>query len=72
MVTLLMIWYLNKRTILSIPNMKNLHFGDYLRSGNCLPLIYAIISEASMFPSIVLLGFDVFSSTEFKFKAFFP
>ncbi|ESR38551.1 hypothetical protein CICLE_v10027539mg, partial [Citrus x clementina] len=39
MVTLLMIWYLNKRTILSIPNMKNLHFGDYLRSGNCLPLI---------------------------------
>ncbi|KAK9227890.1 hypothetical protein WN944_020834 [Citrus x changshan-huyou] len=36
MVTLLMIWYLNKRTILSIPNMKNLHFGDYLRSGGYL------------------------------------
>lgn len=34
-VTLLMIWYLNKRTIISFPNMKNLHFGDYLRSGDC-------------------------------------
>lgn len=36
MVTVLMIWYLNKRTILSVPNMKNLHFGDYLRSGGYL------------------------------------
>lgn len=36
LVTLLMIWYLNKRTILSVPSMKNLHFGDYLRSGGYL------------------------------------
>ncbi|KAL5752364.1 hypothetical protein ACOSP7_022550 [Xanthoceras sorbifolium] len=35
-VTFLMIWYLNKRTILSLPNMKNLHFGNYLRSGGFL------------------------------------
>ncbi|TXG59888.1 hypothetical protein EZV62_014461 [Acer yangbiense] len=35
-VTFLMIWYLNKRTVLSLPSMKNLHFGNYLRSGGFL------------------------------------
>lgn len=34
-VAFLMIWYLNKRTVLLVPNIKNLHFGDYLKSGNC-------------------------------------
>lgn len=32
-VTFLMIWYLNKRTVLSLPSVKTLHFGGYLRSG---------------------------------------
>ncbi|XP_027079399.1 protein DETOXIFICATION 45, chloroplastic isoform X2 [Coffea arabica] len=32
-VTILMLWHLNKRTILQFCNMKNLQFGDYLRSG---------------------------------------
>ncbi|KAK3014052.1 hypothetical protein RJ639_008046 [Escallonia herrerae] len=35
-VTFLMIWYLNKRTVLLVPNMENLHFGGYLRSGGFL------------------------------------
>ncbi|RVW22448.1 Protein detoxification 45, chloroplastic [Vitis vinifera] len=35
-VTFLMIWYLNKRTVLRIPNLKNLHLGGYLRSGGFL------------------------------------
>ncbi|KAK4844089.1 hypothetical protein QYF36_016316 [Acer negundo] len=35
-VTFLMIWHLNKRTVLSLPSMKNLHFGNYLRSGGFL------------------------------------
>uniref|UniRef100_A0A5B6YJ64 Protein DETOXIFICATION n=1 Tax=Davidia involucrata TaxID=16924 RepID=A0A5B6YJ64_DAVIN len=35
-VTFLMIWYLNKRTVVSLPNMKDLHFGGYLRSGGFL------------------------------------
>jgi len=28
-----MIWYLNKRTVLSVPSAKSLHFGGYLKSG---------------------------------------
>ncbi|KAB1207069.1 MATE efflux family protein 3, chloroplastic [Morella rubra] len=35
-VTFLMIWYLNKRTVLSLPSVKTLHFGGYLRSGGFL------------------------------------
>ncbi|XP_027361840.1 protein DETOXIFICATION 45, chloroplastic-like [Abrus precatorius] len=35
-VTILMIWSLNKKTILSIPNIKSLHFGGYLSSGGFL------------------------------------
>ncbi|KAF8011385.1 hypothetical protein BT93_J1865 [Corymbia citriodora subsp. variegata] len=35
-VAFLMIWHLNKRTVLSIPNAHNLHFGDYLKSGGFL------------------------------------
>ncbi|KAL6346105.1 hypothetical protein AAG906_025385 [Vitis piasezkii] len=35
-ITFLMIWYLNKRTVLRIPNLKNLHLGGYLRSGGFL------------------------------------
>lgn len=33
LVTLLMIWNLNKRTALLLPDMKSLHFGEYLKSG---------------------------------------
>ncbi|KAJ0040854.1 hypothetical protein Pint_28633 [Pistacia integerrima] len=35
-VAFLMIWYLNKRTVLLVPNMKCLQFGDYLKSGGLL------------------------------------
>ncbi|KAL6345355.1 hypothetical protein AAG906_015838 [Vitis piasezkii] len=35
-VTFSMIWYLNKRTVIRIPNLKNLHLGGYLRSGGFL------------------------------------
>ncbi|XP_030955244.1 protein DETOXIFICATION 45, chloroplastic-like [Quercus lobata] len=35
-VTILMIWYLNKRTVLSVPSAKSLHFGGYLKSGGFL------------------------------------
>ncbi|XP_044484434.1 protein DETOXIFICATION 45, chloroplastic-like [Mangifera indica] len=35
-VAFLMIWYLNKRTVLLVPNMKILHFADYLKSGGFL------------------------------------
>ncbi|PSS36583.1 Protein DETOXIFICATION 45 like [Actinidia chinensis var. chinensis] len=35
-VTILMIWYLNKRTVLLIPEVKDLDFGGYLRSGGFL------------------------------------
>ncbi|CAK9148587.1 unnamed protein product [Ilex paraguariensis] len=35
-VTFLMIWYLNKKTVLWQPNLKCLHFGGYLRSGGFL------------------------------------
>ncbi|KAF5448646.1 hypothetical protein F2P56_029156 [Juglans regia] len=35
-VTFLMIWFLNKRTVLSLPSMRSLHFGGYLRSGGFL------------------------------------
>ena len=31
-VTILMIWYLNKSTVLSVPSVKSLHFGGYLKS----------------------------------------
>ncbi|XP_027078067.1 protein DETOXIFICATION 45, chloroplastic-like [Coffea arabica] len=35
-VTLLMLWHLNKRTALLLPSLKSLHFGDYLKSGGFL------------------------------------
>lgn len=35
-VAFLMIWHLNKRTVLSLPNAHNLHFGGYLKSGGFL------------------------------------
>lgn len=35
-VTLMMLWHLNKRTALLLPSLKSLHFGDYLRSGGFL------------------------------------
>ncbi|KAF7136378.1 hypothetical protein RHSIM_Rhsim08G0028700 [Rhododendron simsii] len=35
-VTILMIWYLNKRTVLLLPNIKDLDFGGYIRSGGFL------------------------------------
>ncbi|XP_041012978.1 protein DETOXIFICATION 45, chloroplastic-like isoform X2 [Juglans microcarpa x Juglans regia] len=35
-VTFFMIWFLNKRTVLSLPSMRSLHFGGYLRSGGFL------------------------------------
>ncbi|XP_043711252.1 protein DETOXIFICATION 45, chloroplastic isoform X2 [Telopea speciosissima] len=35
-VTILMIWNLNKRAVLLPPKMKNLHFGVYLKSGGFL------------------------------------
>ncbi|KAJ8764250.1 hypothetical protein K2173_005990 [Erythroxylum novogranatense] len=35
-VTFMMIWHLNKRTVLSLPNIRNMHFGCYLRSGGFL------------------------------------
>ncbi|XP_022018634.1 protein DETOXIFICATION 45, chloroplastic isoform X1 [Helianthus annuus] len=35
-VTFAMIWYLNKKTVLKLPEMKDLHFGGYLKSGGFL------------------------------------
>ncbi|XP_062177307.1 protein DETOXIFICATION 45, chloroplastic-like [Alnus glutinosa] len=35
-VAFLMIWYLNKKTVLSFPSMETLHFGGYLKSGGFL------------------------------------
>lgn len=35
-VAFLMIWYLNKRTILSLPNIQSMDFGGYLSSGGFL------------------------------------
>lgn len=35
-VTFAMIWHLNKKTILKLPRMKDLHFGGYLKSGGFL------------------------------------
>lgn len=35
-VTILMIWHLNKKTVLILPDMKDLEFGGYLRSGGFL------------------------------------
>uniref|UniRef100_A0A2P2JZJ7 Protein DETOXIFICATION n=2 Tax=Rhizophora mucronata TaxID=61149 RepID=A0A2P2JZJ7_RHIMU len=35
-VTFMMIWHLNKRTVLSLPNLKNMQFGGYLKSGGFL------------------------------------
>ncbi|KAL8200343.1 hypothetical protein R6Q57_011682 [Mikania cordata] len=35
-VTFAMIWYLNKKTVLKLPKMKDLHFGGYLKSGGFL------------------------------------
>ncbi|XP_058180612.1 protein DETOXIFICATION 45, chloroplastic isoform X3 [Rhododendron vialii] len=35
-VTILMIWHLNKRTVLLLPNIKDLDFGGYIRSGGFL------------------------------------
>lgn len=35
-VTILMIWSLSKKTILSIPDIRSLRFGGYLRSGRYL------------------------------------
>ncbi|XP_002521693.3 protein DETOXIFICATION 45, chloroplastic isoform X2 [Ricinus communis] len=35
-VSFLMIWYLNKRTVLSLPSVEGLDFGGYLRSGGFL------------------------------------
>ncbi|CDP01814.1 unnamed protein product [Coffea canephora] len=35
-VTVLMLWHLNKRTALLLPSLKSLHFGDYLKSGGFL------------------------------------
>ncbi|KAM7260858.1 hypothetical protein ACFE04_026333 [Oxalis oulophora] len=41
-VTFLMIWFLNKKTILSIPNLENLHFGNYLKSGQCFSILSSL------------------------------
>ncbi|KAI3502787.1 hypothetical protein L1887_31104 [Cichorium endivia] len=35
-VTIAMIWYLNKKTVLKVPKMEDLHFGGYLKSGGFL------------------------------------
>ncbi|CAH9105889.1 unnamed protein product [Cuscuta europaea] len=35
-VAILMLWHLNKKTVLLLPSMKNLHFGGYLKSGGFL------------------------------------
>ncbi|XP_071702734.1 protein DETOXIFICATION 45, chloroplastic-like [Rutidosis leptorrhynchoides] len=35
-VTFAMIWHLNKKTVLKIPKMEDLHFGGYLKSGGFL------------------------------------
>ncbi|KAH7852131.1 hypothetical protein Vadar_020971 [Vaccinium darrowii] len=35
-VTILMIWHLNKKTVLLLPDMKDLEFGGYLKSGGFL------------------------------------
>lgn len=35
-VTIAMIWYLNKKTVLKLPKMEDLHFGGYLKSGGFL------------------------------------
>ncbi|XP_031107615.1 protein DETOXIFICATION 45, chloroplastic-like isoform X1 [Ipomoea triloba] len=35
-VAILMLWYLNKKTVLLLPSMKNMDFGAYLKSGGFL------------------------------------
>ncbi|XP_055803995.1 protein DETOXIFICATION 45, chloroplastic-like [Solanum dulcamara] len=35
-VAILMLWKLNKKTVLLLPNVRNLHFGGYLKSGGFL------------------------------------
>ncbi|KDP43739.1 hypothetical protein JCGZ_22366 [Jatropha curcas] len=35
-ISFLMIWHLNKRTVLLLPSVKGLHFGGYLKSGGFL------------------------------------
>lgn len=35
-VAILMLWHLNKKTVLLLPSNKNLHFGGYLKSGGFL------------------------------------
>lgn len=35
-VTVLMMWHLSKKTTLQLPKLKNLQFGGYLKSGDCL------------------------------------
>ncbi|XP_024974643.1 protein DETOXIFICATION 45, chloroplastic-like [Cynara cardunculus var. scolymus] len=35
-VTFAMMWHLNKKTVLKLPKMKDLHFGGYLKSGGFL------------------------------------
>lgn len=49
-VTILMIWHLNKKTVLILPDMKDLEFGGYLKSGE-LVLSFEIILIAMFFRS---------------------
>lgn len=37
-----MIWYLNKKTVLKLPQMKDLQFGGYLKSGMTILIIVPI------------------------------
>lgn len=45
-----MIWHLNKKTVLILPDMKDLEFGGYLKSGE-LVLSFEIILIAMFFRS---------------------
>jgi len=47
-VAFLMIWYLNKKTVLSFPSMETLHFGGYLKSGEFLLLIWLVWTQSSL------------------------
>ncbi|XP_042982596.1 protein DETOXIFICATION 45, chloroplastic-like isoform X1 [Carya illinoinensis] len=56
-VTFFMIWFLNKRTVLSLPSMRSLHFGGYLRSGECFLLRELVLVHRVMLQSILSGGF---------------
>lgn len=44
-VTFAMLWYLNKKTVLKLPKMEDLHFGGYLKSGTCFLILKTLLQS---------------------------